>query len=217
MLIFFGPLYVLMAGLSAYLGGFAELGFTIQHFPQTWEAFGVHPASTVLLFLTGMMTLTIAMEYKNNPKSFLYIMSLWAGFLYAISLTVTGFVMYQLEQWPNLFIVGIGILAFTLFFRPFIKFDVGFAVASLAFVITYFSVYIFFPGVVELISVTGLVLASGIVFIFLWLVLFFIEAGVEFVAKIFNAWPILMALGFVAFAFGFLKILEVFGLSLGLF
>lgn len=191
----FGPVYVLIAMASVFLGGFGRFGLEIAWFPTTWEGFVAGSFSLVLMFLGGMMAVTIAMEYNNNEKSVLYHMAVLFGLFHAIVIMLTVGIMYVMDAWSNVIIILMGVMAFTMAFRPFMRFSVSFAISGLAGVIAYYGVYLFFPGFVGTVGIPGLVLVAGITFIFLWLVLGFAEAGLEAVAKILNAWPILTILG----------------------
>ena len=192
----FGPVYVLIAMASVLLGGFGRFGLEIAWFPTTWAGFSGGAFALVMMFLGGMMAVTIAMEYKNNPKSALYYMAVFFGLFHALVIMLTVGIMYVMGAWTSVLIVLMGIMAFAMAFRPFItKFDASFAIAGLVGVIGYYGIYLFFPGFVGTVGIPGLVLVAGITFIFLWLVLGFAESGLEAVAKILNAWPILTTLG----------------------
>ena len=195
MIAMFGPIYVLIAMASVFLGGFGRFGLEIAWFPTTWEGFAAGAFGLVMMFMGGMMAVTIAIEYKNNEKSVLYHMAVLFGLFHAIVIMLTIAIMYLMDAWSNVLIMLMGIMAFAMAFRPFIKFNVSFAIAGLVGVIAYYGVYLFFPGFVDTVGIPGLVLLSGITFIFLWLVLGFAESGLEAVAKILNAWPILTILG----------------------
>lgn len=191
----FGPVYVLIAMASVFLGGFGRFGLEIAWFPTTWTGFASGSFGLVMMFMGGMMAVTIAMEYKNNEKSVLYHMAVLFGLFHAGVIMATIGIMYLMDVWSNVLIIMMGLMAFTMAFRPFIRFDVSFAISGLVGVVAYYGVYLFFPGFVDTVGIPGLVLLSGISFIFLWLALGFAESGLEAVAKVLNAWPILAILG----------------------
>lgn len=161
---------------------------------------GYYPV--LLLLSLGLLCTLMAKTYMDNPKQMAYRLTVLLGLVLAPILAIYCVVQYTIGDWSNVAIAFIGVAAFTLALRPALRWNIAFALSVLVALLVYYGLYLFIPGVLEFSGISGLILLTVAVAVLAYHLFSLAEAGLEFVAGLLNAWPILMVIGVIAMAEG---------------
>ena len=170
--------------------------------PQTWSGALTDYRMALLLAVVGLVCITIAKNYRDNPRSATYKLSMIVGVFTATVLGAHVALQYLMGSWSNTMVMITAVIVFGLLFRPLMNRNIAFVIAALVLIGVYMSIAVLVPDLYALLTVDGLLLLSFMVATLIYVLLHFAEAGMEFVARVLNAWPILIVLGLLCIVEG---------------
>lgn len=171
---------------------------------------GYYPSA--FLLVAGMIAILVAWNYVlYEGRGAKYRLTVIIGTLFSVFMAIYCGVQYIHGDWANGVIVAYGLLTFSLAFRMVLGFNVSAGMSLILWVVLYYATYIFAYGLVEVIGTIWVIFFVTMLAILFYMLVRFIEAGVEWAAGLFNSWPVLVVLG------GFCAIesaLQVIGMSI---
>ncbi len=168
--------------------------------PSSWAGLLTDYRMVLLLVVTGLVLLTIAMNYRNNPKSLTYKKSVLVGVVMSLILGAHVALQYSLGDWSGVMIILMAAIVFALLFRPVMYTNMAFGISAMILLAVYMSIALLVPDLYALMTVDGLLLLSVLVAVLAYNLLHFAESGMEMAARVLNAWPILVVMALVCFA-----------------
>lgn len=176
--------------------------------PTSLDALASGVWAVLFLLVAGITAITIARNYViSEGRGARYRFSVLLGTGFAFMLAVYCVVQYLYGSWPNLLIMMVAFLSFAMMFRPVVNWNVAIAIALLMFLLVYYGIYIFVYGLVDVFGVAGVFTLSAALGVLAYMLLSYVQVGVQWVAGLLNAWPILGVLGGVCLVQGILTIL----------
>ena len=176
--------------------------------PTSLEAVTSGVWSVLFLLVAGITAITIARNYViSEGRGARYRFSVLLGVGFAFLLGIYCVIQYLYGSWPNPLIMLTAFLSFAMILRPVVNWNVAIAISLLVFLLVYYGIYIFVYGLVDVFGVAGVFTLSAALAVLSYMLLSYVQVGVQWVAGLLNAWPILGVLGGVCLVQGILTVL----------
>lgn len=163
--------------------------------PSTWEGALTDYRMAILLMVVGLVCITIAKNYVDNPKSMSYRWSVLVGVFTGLLLGAFTVLQYSVGTWSNGMIILMGAVMFALVFRPIMYANMALGITTIIFLTLYIGAQLVLPHLIDLITLLGLFLAVYFICVLVYTLLHLAESGLEFAARLLNAWPVIAGLG----------------------